>query len=50
MVEVPLRGGSISMGIVGTPAINPILANSLADEGLVSFIYSGLMRKTVSVL
>lgn len=46
MVEVPLRGGSISMGIVGTPRfINPILANSLADEGLVSFIYSGLMRK-----
>ncbi len=47
MVDVPLRGGSISEGIVGTPRfINPILANSPADEDLVSFIYSGLMRKT----
>ncbi len=46
MVSVPLRGGSISEGIVGTPRfINPILANSLADQDLVSLIYSGLMRR-----
>lgn len=46
MVKVPLHGGSISEGIIGTPRfINPILANSPADLDLVSLIYSGLMRK-----
>ncbi|MEK7539490.1 MAG: peptide ABC transporter substrate-binding protein [Patescibacteria group bacterium] len=46
MVTVPLRGGSIALGIVGTPRfINPILANSEADLDLVTLIYSGLMRK-----
>lgn len=34
------------MGIVGIPRfINPILANSQTDLDLVSFIYSGLMRR-----
>jgi len=47
MVEVPMRGGSISEGIVGTPRfINPILANTSADADMVELIYSGLMRKT----
>ena len=47
MVEVPLRGGSTSLGIIGTPRfINPILANSLADESLTALIYSGLMRRS----
>jgi len=46
MESVPLHGGSISEGIIGTPRfINPILANSPADLDLVSLIYSGLMRK-----
>jgi peptide/nickel transport system substrate-binding protein len=46
MVSIPLRGGSISEGIIGTPRfVNPILANSPADLDLVSLIYSGLMRK-----
>lgn len=46
MVEIPIKGGSITEGIVGTPRfINPVLANSLADQDLVSLIYSGLMRK-----
>ena len=46
MVSVPLRGGSVSEGIIGTPRfINPVLANSPADQDLVSLIYSGLMRK-----
>ena len=46
MVNVPLHGGSISEGIIGTPRfINPILANSPVDLDLVSLIYSGLMRK-----
>ncbi len=47
MVQVPLRGGSISLGIVGVPRfINPILASSLTDQDLVSLIYSGLLRKS----
>src|SRR3989344_2873325 len=46
MVSRPMRGGKISEGIIGAPRfINPILANSTADQDLVSLIYSGLMRK-----
>ena len=46
MVKIPLRGGSISEGIIGTPRfVNPILATSPADQDLVALIYSGLMRK-----
>lgn len=46
MVSVPLRGGSISIGIIGTPRfINPVLATSPVDQDLVAIIYSGLMRK-----
>lgn len=47
MVEVPMRGGSISEGIVGAPRfINPVLAISDADRDLTSLIYSGLTRKS----
>lgn len=46
MVEVPMQGGSIIEGIVGTPRfINPILATTDADKDLVSLVYGGLMRK-----
>jgi len=46
MTGVPMRGGSISEGIIGTPRfVNPILALSDADRDLVSLVYSGLMRK-----
>jgi len=46
MTGVPMRGGSVSEGIIGTPRfINPVLALSDADRDLVSLIYSGLMRK-----
>ena len=46
MVQVPFHGGSISEGIIGQARfINPLLANSPADQDLVSLIYSGLMRK-----
>ncbi|MFA5791459.1 MAG: peptide ABC transporter substrate-binding protein [Candidatus Paceibacterota bacterium] len=46
MIKVPLRGGSVSLGIIGNSRfINPILANSGADTDMVSLIYSGLMRK-----
>ncbi|MDQ3075884.1 MAG: ABC transporter substrate-binding protein [bacterium] len=46
MVEVPMEGGSITEGIMGTPRfVNPVLATSDADKDLVSLIYGGLMRK-----
>jgi len=46
MVSVPMRGGTISEGIIGTPRfINPVLATSDADKDLTSLVYSGLMRK-----
>ncbi len=46
MVTVPMYGGSISEGIVGTPRfINPVLAFSDADQDMVTLVYSGLMRK-----
>ncbi|MEK7104879.1 MAG: ABC transporter substrate-binding protein [Patescibacteria group bacterium] len=49
MVNVPMDGGSITEGIVGTPRfINPVLAFSDADQDLVSLIYSGLMRKSIN--
>ncbi len=46
MVSVPMKGGSITEGIIGTPRfINPILAISDADRDLSTLIYSGLIRK-----
>src|SRR3989338_10415280 len=46
MVTIPMRGGSISEGIIGTHRfINPVLASSPVDQDLVALIYSGLMRK-----
>ena len=46
LVTVPLRGGSISEGLIGVPRfINPVLANSEADLNMTTLIYSGLMRK-----
>ena len=48
MIKVPLAGGSISEGIIGTPRfVNPVLALSDADRDLVSLVYSGLMRKNI---
>lgn len=47
MVAVPMEGGSLSEGIIGTPRFaNPVLATTEADRALVSLVYSGLMRKT----
>ena len=46
MVNVPIEGGSVAEGIIGTPRfVNPILAFSDADQDIVSLVYSGLMRK-----
>lgn len=47
VVNTPIRGGSISEGIVGAPRfINPLLALSDADKDMTALIYSGLMRKS----
>lgn len=49
MVVMPMYGGNISEGIVGTPRfINPVLATTPADQDLTTLVYSGLMRKTQS--
>lgn len=46
MVSVPMEGGTIREGIIGTPRfVNPVLASTEADRALVSLVYSGLMRK-----
>ncbi|MFA4975729.1 MAG: ABC transporter substrate-binding protein [Candidatus Paceibacterota bacterium] len=46
MIEIPMQGGTITEGIIGTPRfIDPALAFSDVDQDLVSLIYSGLMRK-----
>lgn len=51
MVSVPMRGGEISEGIIGTPRfINPILGFSDADKDMIALVYSGLMRKTADGL
>lgn len=45
MVDVPVAGGALTEGIVGTPRfINPLLAVSDADRDLTSLTYSGLLR------
>ena len=46
MTEVrPAQGGHFTEGIVGTPRfINPLLAQSQADQDLTILMYSGLMR------
>ncbi len=47
LVDIPIKGGSITEGIVGVPTlINPVIAMSDADKDLTSIVYSGLMRKT----
>jgi peptide/nickel transport system substrate-binding protein len=46
MVSVPMTGGTITEGIVGSPTlVNPVIAISDADKDLTSLVYSGLMRK-----
>lgn len=45
IVEVPLSGGTLTEGIVGSPRfINPLLASSDADRDLTTLVYSGLFR------
>lgn len=46
MVSVPVKGGSLTEGIIGSPTlINPVIAVSEADKDLTNIVYSGLMRK-----
>lgn len=45
LVEVPVRGGTLTEGVVGNPRfINPVLAVSEADRNLTALVYSGLVR------
>jgi len=45
MVDVPMNGGYLKEGIVGSPRfVNPVLAVSDVDHDLNSLIYSGLMK------
>ncbi len=46
-VDVPVRGGSYSEGVIGTPRfINPILAISDVDQDLVALTYAGLLKES----
>lgn len=45
LVDVPVHGGSISEGVVGSPRfINPLFAITDADRDLTSLIYAGLLK------
>ena len=47
LVEVPVSGGTLVEGIVGSPRfINPVLAITRADHDLVALTYSGLLKLT----
>lgn len=49
IVTVPERGGSLTLGSVGSPQlINPVLAISTTDKDMVTLIYSGLTRWDIS--
>ncbi len=46
--QVPLRGGTLTEGVVGNPRfINPVLAISQADRDLTELVYSGLLKATL---
>lgn len=46
MVDVPVSGGMVTEGDIGTPRfINPVLAISDADKDLTTLVYSGLLRR-----
>ena len=48
-INIPVRGGSFTEGIIGSPRfINPVLAISDLDHDLSELIYSGLMKATPS--
>lgn len=46
MASVPIEGGGISEGIIGTPRfVNPVLAFTDTDRDVATLVYSGLMRR-----
>ncbi len=46
-VEVPVRGGSLTEGVIGSPRfINPLLAISDTDRDLTTLVYAGLLKAT----
>jgi peptide/nickel transport system substrate-binding protein len=46
MVTIPVVGGSLNEGEVGTPrTVNPILAFTDADKDVTALVYAGLMRR-----
>jgi ABC-type transport system substrate-binding protein len=51
LVEIPVKGGTLTEGVVGTPRlINPLVAVSETDRGLVKLVYAGLLKDTGSEL
>jgi peptide/nickel transport system substrate-binding protein len=45
MTDVPITGGSLTEGVVGSPRfVNPLLATSDVDRDLTTLVYSGLLR------
>lgn len=47
LVEIPLKGGALTEGVIGSPRfINPLLATTDADRDIVSLVYSGLLKAT----
>jgi peptide/nickel transport system substrate-binding protein len=48
LIQVPIYGGVIREGIIGTPRfINPILASSEQDKDLTALLFAGLTRKNI---
>lgn len=46
MITVPVLGGKITEGIVGTPRfINPVLASSEQDNDFVNLVFAGLTKR-----
>lgn len=46
MITVPVLGGKITEGIIGTPRfINPVLANSEQDNDFVNLVFAGLTKR-----
>lgn len=44
-LDTPVRGGTLREGVIGTPRfVNPVLANTRADQDMTALIYSGLMK------
>lgn len=49
VVEIPHRGGSLTIGIIGTPRlINPVIAQTEAGKDIANLVYAGLLKKDAS--